>query len=141
VTRPLRPEVTEEVVDLFYAYYQENPAWGSLHVVLDDGNYEDHCVEGAIEWAMSTNRIRKQPDMMGWMLARILLGFSKGQRHKIAQKCYQREHAQREAQREAQDRARRIMYGEEPFRMAETLKISKADVMEPYRPIESRTPE
>lgn len=81
MTRPLRPEVTDQVVELFRAYYERHPTWGSLHVVLDDANWSDETVAWCREWAI------EKGDNEGWLLAQILLGYSKGQRHKIGERA------------------------------------------------------
>ena len=75
-----RPKVPD-VVERFKAYHlmHGHGAWGSLHVVLDDGNLADHNVEGCIDWA------RLQGDEEGELLGRILLRMSKTQRGRIAQ--------------------------------------------------------
>lgn len=67
-----------EVIDRFRAYQRQWPAWHSLHVVLDDGNYADVFVEGCIETA------ERWGDHEGAELARILLRMSRTQRRKIA---------------------------------------------------------
>jgi hypothetical protein len=68
-----------DVIDQFSAYYArpENRAWGSLHVVLDDGNYEDSSVRYCIEWA------RECGDEEGVRLAELLLKLSRTQRSKV----------------------------------------------------------
>lgn len=37
------------LVPEFLAYYQDNPSWGALHVVLDDGNWDcaQWCLDNA----------------------------------------------------------------------------------------------
>jgi len=66
-----------EVLDDFRAYYERNPAWGALHIVLDDVNVADHFVESCIEWA------ERDGDAEGARLGRILLRMSKTQRRKL----------------------------------------------------------
>lgn len=66
-----------DVVDLFAKYYETHPSWGSLHVVLDDGNVKDDSVLFCIEEAV------KDKDYLGIELARILLDMSKTQRSKL----------------------------------------------------------
>ena len=60
------------VAPLVRTYKESGPAadrtvGGSLHVVLEDGNVEDHSVEGCIPWA------EERKDEMGVLLARVLL--------------------------------------------------------------------
>jgi hypothetical protein len=74
----MKPTVPE-VRDRFLAYKNRpgNGAWGSLHVVLDDNNVEDHFVAWTIEHAT------ERGDTEGAELARILLSMSRTQRLKI----------------------------------------------------------
>lgn len=72
------PKLTiPEVSARFAAYHEKHLAWGSLHVVLDDQNIEDHSVRFCIEAA------EKDGDEEGAALGRILLQMSKTQRLKI----------------------------------------------------------
>lgn len=71
-----------EVVERFAAYRDDNAVWGSLHVVLDDGNVENLWVEGCIEDAVRRN------DREGEALARILLSMSRTQRKKLPHAVY-----------------------------------------------------
>jgi hypothetical protein len=71
-----------EVIERFTAYHVEHPAWGTLHCVLDDGNYGDGSVQYAIRWAL------EEGDVEGEALARILLRMSKTQRSKIARLAF-----------------------------------------------------
>ena len=74
-TKPTIPEVIER-----FRAYQERPgngAWGSLHIVLDDGNVTDSDVAFCIDVA------RDKGDEEGEALARILLRMSKTQRTTI----------------------------------------------------------
>jgi len=41
-----RPTITPEMVEKFARYYQQNPTWGSLHIVMDVGR--DAEVEGDV---------------------------------------------------------------------------------------------
>jgi hypothetical protein len=75
-----RPQVPD-VVDRFVAYYRENPAWGSLHVVMDDGNWGS--VDFCKWWAME----QIPPDREGWELADILGQMTTTQRRKLAGEC------------------------------------------------------
>jgi hypothetical protein len=74
--KPSIPEVIED----FRAYFAEpgNGAWGSLHIVLDDGNVADHSVAFCVEWS------KERGDAEGERLANILLRMSQTQRRKIA---------------------------------------------------------
>lgn len=66
-----------EVIDQFRAYHETNLAWGSLHIVLDDGNIQDESVIYCRNYALA------QGDADGVVLADILLSMSKTQRLKI----------------------------------------------------------
>ena len=68
--KPTIPEVLEE----FVAYYESHPCWGDLHIVLDDGNVDDHCVQWCLDNA---------EDDWGRELAAILLRMSPAQRAKL----------------------------------------------------------
>lgn len=83
---PNRPKVNEVLED-FYRYYQKNPAWGVLHVILDDGNYGP--VRGAIQYAEGIG------DEEGKRLAEILDQMSPTQQGKIARLCSQRDARER----------------------------------------------
>lgn len=67
-----------QVINKFADYHDRNPTWGSLHVVLDDGNYDDSTVEFCIGYAQEVK------DDVGEYLARTLLILSKTQRRKIS---------------------------------------------------------
>jgi hypothetical protein len=62
----------------FQAYHAANPTWGSLHVILDDGNYSDSSVRYCVHSAAESG------DVEGERLARILLSMSTTQRRKLA---------------------------------------------------------
>ena len=66
-----------DVVPLFAAFYQMFPTWGVLHIVLDDGNVENHFIESCIAQAEETG------DEVGALLGRTLLKMSKTQRLKL----------------------------------------------------------
>jgi hypothetical protein len=66
-----------DVIDRFRAYYQRNPLWGSLHVVLADRNTQDSHVDFCIEDA------RERGDFEGEALARLLRRMSRTQRGKL----------------------------------------------------------
>jgi hypothetical protein len=61
----------------FADYLDGHCAWGSLHVVLDDGNLEDSHVRFCLDWA------REEGDAEGADLAALLLQMSRTQRGKI----------------------------------------------------------
>ena len=75
--------VTTEMIEKFAKYHQRegNSAWGSLHIVLDDHNFEDNHVEWCMNYALENG------DLDGWELAKILLKMSITQRMKIAKKA------------------------------------------------------
>lgn len=68
-----------DVLPLVRAYYAKpgNEAGGSLHIVLDDGNVDDDCVEFCEKYATENG------DEDGVALARILRRMSKTQRNKL----------------------------------------------------------
>lgn len=66
-----------EVLPHFVSYYKNNCAWGSLHIVLSDGNVKDDNVKFCIGYAEQVG------DAEGKRLAEILLTMSKTQRGKI----------------------------------------------------------
>jgi hypothetical protein len=77
MTAPRAKVTIPEVLDRFVAYYRgpRGGAWGSLHIVLDDHNIEDHSVQFCIDNAGD--------DEEGAALGEILLKMSKTQRGKI----------------------------------------------------------
>lgn len=77
--RSEKPKIPE-VVKLFSVYKKNNPTWGSLHIVLDDGNVSDADVEFCIKFADDHN------DSEGMILARILQQMSKTQRTSLDRK-------------------------------------------------------
>lgn len=70
--KPTVPEVLPFVREL----YAEHAAGGCLHIVLDDGNLEDHCVRFCIEDAE-----QRSPEWAD--LCRVILRMSKTQRTKL----------------------------------------------------------
>jgi hypothetical protein len=74
-TKPTVPEV----LPLVRAYCAKpgNATGGSLHIVLDDGNIEDHHIRYCAEFA------EKRGDGEGVELARLLLRMSRTQRNKV----------------------------------------------------------
>lgn len=76
-TKPSIPDVVER----FAHYFEDdNGVWGSLHIVLDDGNVENHSVEYCIDYA------EEKGDQEGAELGRILLQLSRTQRLKLPKK-------------------------------------------------------
>ena len=73
VPKPTIPEVIER----FRTYYTENPAWGHLHIVLDDGNVSDDNVIFCLDEARTCG------DHEAVELAEILLRMSKTQRRRL----------------------------------------------------------
>ncbi len=65
----------------FRAYHDGEPAWGSLHVVLEDENTEATSVAFCLEWA------KKKGDPEGEALARLLLRMSEAQRLRVSREC------------------------------------------------------
>lgn len=66
-----------EIADRFRAYREANQTWGSLHIVMEDGNVRDKHVRFCIESAL------EQGDTKGHELACLLLGLSTTQRNKL----------------------------------------------------------
>lgn len=66
------------VIDRFREYHDRWPAWGRLHIVLDDLNVTDRDVDYTLSWALKSN------DQEGWELASILRAMSRTQRRKLA---------------------------------------------------------
>lgn len=62
------------VAPLVVAFYQNEPAGGGLHVVLDDGNIEDDSVRYCV------NQAAKEGDAPAELLGRVLLLMSRTQR-------------------------------------------------------------
>jgi hypothetical protein len=77
---PARPTLTPDLVSRFAAYKAKHPAWGSLHIVLDDGNYLDDHVRFCIGWA------KAEGDREGAALAEVLLALTKSQRSRLDRK-------------------------------------------------------
>ena len=75
------------LIERFAAYNRIHGAWGSLHIVLDDGNVRDDHVTFCREYAT------KNGDTEGAELAEILLTMSKTQRLRLPDKVYELERA------------------------------------------------
>lgn len=76
-----RPQLSPELIEVFAAYYRQNPVWGSLHVVLDDGNYGTKHVIASCRWA------REIGDKDGLALGIILKGMTRSQRFHIGERA------------------------------------------------------
>lgn len=76
----MRHRLDREMVGLFKKYHDFHGAWGSLHVVLDDGNFRLRIVRSCFEQAMAAN------DMMGALLAQFMLKMTKTQWREINKK-------------------------------------------------------
>jgi len=72
----MKPTIPE-VVARFARYYEAHPAWGVMHIVLDDENVEDGYVDHCIGFANEEN------DREGFELATILRTMSETQRRKL----------------------------------------------------------
>ncbi len=62
---------------LFQEYFNLNPAWGSIHIILADGNLEDEHIDWCIDYAI------KLGDTAAVDLCSILYTFSYSQRMKL----------------------------------------------------------
>lgn len=62
------------VLAQFVSYYKSHPAWGVLHIVLDESNVED----ATIRWVVSQSLVER--DAEGRKLALYLLQMSRTQR-------------------------------------------------------------
>ena len=76
-----RPQLSPELIEVFAAYYRQNPVWGSLHLVMEDGNYGDEHVKCCIKWATRVG------DKDGLALGIILKGMTRSQRFHIAKRA------------------------------------------------------
>ena len=72
--KPTIPQFLER----FRAYHAIHSTWGSLHIVLDDGNVKDADVEFCIRYA------RDKGDAEGAELAHLLSLMSPTQRRRLA---------------------------------------------------------
>lgn len=79
MSRPSATITVPEVKARFEVYHLNNPAWGSLHIVLEDNNVKDSHVQSCIDDAL------KEGDLEGAELGRILLKMSKSQRLRLGQ--------------------------------------------------------
>jgi len=74
MTAPRNRPIPDDVLVRFAAYFQEHVTWGSLHIVLDDGNVRDSDVAFCQQYALECG------DTEGAFLADVLAGCSKSQR-------------------------------------------------------------
>lgn len=65
------------MVPLIVEFYKANPTGGTQHIVLDDGNFEDECVEHCLQSAI------EEHDEAGEKIARLLLPMSKAEREAL----------------------------------------------------------
>lgn len=77
MTAPNNKPVSGEDLIRFANYLSKNPAWGSLHIVLDDNNIKDSHVQWCIDHARDTG------DAEGEYLGKVLLTLSKSQRYNL----------------------------------------------------------
>lgn len=73
MTAPHSKRPAEDVLARFATYHRQHPAWGSLHIVLDDENIDDESVQWCQRYAT------QEGDSEGAELAAILLTLSKSQ--------------------------------------------------------------
>lgn len=66
-----------EIIPLIVAFYKANPTGGTQHIVLDDGNFEDECVERCLQNAIDEH------DEAGEQIARLLLPMSQSEREAL----------------------------------------------------------
>jgi uncharacterized protein (TIGR02996 family) len=86
----------EGVVSEFVDYYINNPSWGVLHVVLEDGNVSDRDVEYCAMYAPSVYRTVNQDEIeRGRRLGGVLLRMTRTQRGRLAELCEKRLRAMR----------------------------------------------
>lgn len=64
----------------FAAYHEEHPSWGSLHLVLEDGNLRDEDVEFCIGYAVDNS------DAIGCVLGRMLAQMTVDERDALSRR-------------------------------------------------------
>ena len=69
-----------DVLHHFVSYYQKNPLWGPLHIILDDGNVEDKFIIYCSQEA---------EDRDTKFLCRLLMRMTKTQRKKLPYKVHE----------------------------------------------------
>lgn len=79
----LDPRLVAAMDDL-QGYYSVKPAWGAVHIVLDDGNVSDADVDFCIQWA------KENDDVWGQEIAELLRQVSPEQRMKLHRWWYGR---------------------------------------------------
>lgn len=72
-----------DMLERFAQYYAVNPTWGSLHIVLDDGNVRDSDAEFCRSFAL------EHGDQEGAELAEYLMKMSKTQRLELPNRIRQ----------------------------------------------------
>lgn len=77
ITTKKKPQIPD-VLERFKTYHEQNPVWGSLHIVLSDQNVEDSHVHFCLGLAIGSD------DTEGAELANILLQMSRTQRLKLS---------------------------------------------------------
>jgi hypothetical protein len=80
MTAPNNIPLDQVTLDRFKAYRKAHDGWGSLRIVLADGNVKDKHVTQCQEMALKGN------DVEGAELANILLTQSKSQRIKLGKR-------------------------------------------------------
>lgn len=78
MTAPKNAPVSQADLERFRAYYDVNPTWGNLHIVLDDENIQEDHIKYCIK------RCVDHGDEAGYYLGNLLLKMSKSQRLKIS---------------------------------------------------------
>lgn len=58
-------------------YYENNPTWGNLHIVMEDGNLEDNHIQWCIDYALD------EGDGDAAVIGKYLLGLSREDRVKL----------------------------------------------------------
>lgn len=66
--------LTDEETERFADYFDANPTWGSLHIVMEDGNVEDVHLAWSIRYA------EEHGDSEGAALGRILSRLTEAER-------------------------------------------------------------
>lgn len=73
--------VDQPLLERFHTYHETHITWGSLHIVLDDGNVENKYVDFVMHWAETHD------DTEGLELAKLLRDMTMTQRRKVASRC------------------------------------------------------
>jgi hypothetical protein len=72
----------DKVAELAQWYYQYHGAGGWLHIVLDDGNLEDHSVDHCIQ------RAEQEGDIVCWLLAGLIRTMTEDNRDLLYEKLH-----------------------------------------------------